>query len=83
MCLVCFLHSRISIHAAREGGDGDVATYMALVDISIHAAREGGDLGVCDFASASGISIHAAREGGDGKAKALYAKWDDFNPRRP
>ena len=56
----------ISIHAAREGGDGDVATYMALVDISIHAAREGGDGNPSYLFNAIVlISIHAAREGGD------------------
>ena len=57
---------RISIHAAREGGDGSRLTVCcARTEISIHAAREGGD-----FADAFGepiyvISIHAAREGGD------------------
>ena len=52
--------------------------------ISIHAAREGGDVSPPrDCSRLAEISIHAAREGGDGKAKALYAKWDDFNPRRP
>ena len=51
--------------------------------ISIHAAREGGDPVIIALYNDVFISIHAAREGGDGKAKALYAKWDDFNPRRP
>ena len=33
----------ISIHAAREGGDGICLNVIPFVDISIHAAREGGD----------------------------------------
>ena len=37
---------RISIHAAREGGDFAYSGVIrALRMISIHAAREGGDLG--------------------------------------
>ena len=36
--------ARISIHAAREGGDDvTLADYKAALRISIHAAREGGD----------------------------------------
>ena len=35
--------SKISIHAAREGGDADGGVVCALRVISIHAAREGGD----------------------------------------
>ena len=38
------LQQRISIHAAREGGDENGFTAMQETDISIHAAREGGDL---------------------------------------
>ena len=35
---------RISIHAAREGGDGDFCFVIPYFErISIHAAREGGD----------------------------------------
>ena len=38
------LQIKISIHAAREGGD-DVTLCLTSVDmISIHAAREGGDV---------------------------------------
>ena len=33
----------ISIHAAREGGDGLVYNDDKQITISIHAAREGGD----------------------------------------
>ena len=33
----------ISIHAAREGGDGNKAELAGKLAISIHAAREGGD----------------------------------------
>ena len=35
--------TKISIHAAREGGDSDNANKMGTSMISIHAAREGGD----------------------------------------
>ena len=56
---------KISIHAAREGGDDSAAYLIGRLDISIHAAREGGDLtGFCRKAKPH-ISIHAAREGGD------------------
>ena len=34
---------RISIHAAREGGDNLFSVAMGKYAISIHAAREGGD----------------------------------------
>ena len=55
----------ISIHAAREGGDGNGYSRRCIIVISIHAAREGGDK-VRLFRELSGrISIHAAREGGD------------------
>ena len=60
------LYRRISIHAAREGGDGLTATVSLKAGISIHAAREGGDR--CrhnGYKKAPAISIHAAREGGD------------------
>ena len=40
--------SRISIHAAREGGDElKHCSFNVDVVISIHAAREGGDLFAC------------------------------------
>ena len=35
---------KISIHAAREGGDAQVVTDGDAATISIHAAREGGDV---------------------------------------
>ena len=38
----------ISIHAAREGGDGTFFRYIHIGIISIHAAREGGDPLLCD-----------------------------------
>ena len=81
--ILCEGLSRISIHAAREGGDLMLIPLAFADSISIHAAREGGDLGVCDFASASGISIHAAREGGDYAYMGYTPFTTDFNPRRP
>ena len=37
------MYVKISIHAAREGGDGKALFYYDDDLISIHAAREGGD----------------------------------------
>ena len=58
---------RISIHAAREGGDEWKNRKYVTAKISIHAAREGGDLKHCVYPLMVLISIHAAREGGDYK----------------
>ena len=55
----------ISIHAAREGGDGHGDRRNGSVGISIHAAREGGDDVWGQILAKLDISIHAAREGGD------------------
>ena len=56
----------ISIHAAREGGDGAVViVFLYTFCISIHAAREGGDYISPPRVIIHAISIHAAREGGD------------------
>ena len=55
----------ISIHAAREGGDVNVAQIKTNQIISIHAAREGGDSETRENGTNTAISIHAAREGGD------------------
>ena len=44
MRAVTYTHRpKISIHAAREGGDGLRRVYANNTHISIHAAREGGD----------------------------------------
>ena len=56
---------RISIHAAREGGDRNARCRASTLSISIHAAREGGDFASNPTYEDFGISIHAAREGGD------------------
>ena len=60
-----FNWKRISIHAAREGGDSERLSVMLTDVISIHAAREGGDDEVKRCRFDNYISIHAAREGGD------------------
>ena len=39
-----YVTAKISIHAAREGGDHENRQIRCVVNISIHAAREGGDL---------------------------------------
>ena len=74
---------RISIHAAREGGDGAVLIVPPCAAISIHAAREGGDLSEGMNPCLSMISIHAAREGGDRKGTGFRFRRKYFNPRRP
>ena len=56
---------RISIHAAREGGDDTYPSQIVNRAISIHAAREGGDPLAFKLRIRFEISIHAAREGGD------------------
>ena len=56
---------RISIHAAREGGDIEEIFVNIANAISIHAAREGGDHSFFILSPRIKISIHAAREGGD------------------
>ena len=73
----------ISIHAAREGGDGIKVPSTHPLDISIHAAREGGDLLHDAKHGDFYISIHAAREGGDCTHFRTAVLWHDFNPRRP
>ena len=73
----------ISIHAAREGGDGLGCGQRAGVQISIHAAREGGDVSPPRDWSKLAISIHAAREGGDSYRLWHNGSDNDFNPRRP
>ena len=74
---------RISIHAAREGGDA-LACYIVKKDkISIHAAREGGDRSLSCSQSPQTISIHAAREGGDYYPPLRTKEARYFNPRRP
>ena len=43
MVIYDLVERRISIHAAREGGDLALSTCCSKNGISIHAAREGGD----------------------------------------
>ena len=74
---------RISIHAAREGGDDVGTPSNTEAEISIHAAREGGDAAYRGHCQRHFISIHAAREGGDARHNADYNRDCDFNPRRP
>ena len=73
----------ISIHAAREGGDGVPHEDLQKPGISIHAAREGGDAVGFYFYMIHGISIHAAREGGDKACGQAICHNGYFNPRRP
>ena len=65
--------SIISIHAAREGGDGYGGAKGFNSAISIHAAREGGDVSYIVLLNRpQAISIHAAREGGDCNAALAF-----------
>ena len=43
--------THISIHAPREGGDGNYPSRLRAYSISIHAPREGGDLRTADGVS--------------------------------
>ena len=79
----CKLAGHISIHAAREGGDGCGSGTRRGMAISIHAAREGGDVKAPAGVPAYKISIHAAREGGDTMLAAVRLGLAYFNPRRP
>ena len=74
---------RISIHAAREGGDSSRVRSTVSYNISIHAAREGGDDVRGTVFIGVDISIHAAREGGDNEHSNSNGVNDYFNPRRP
>ena len=76
---------RISIHAAREGGDLHriPGQHRGCHLISIHAAREGGDPCQRIGCRAGVISIHAAREGGDPVMIALYNDVFEFQSTPP
>ena len=50
----------ISIHAAREGGDGEGYEINYRTLISIHAAREGGD-SRCDIATQAHLNFNPRR----------------------
>ena len=56
---------RVSIHAARAGGDSGNTFTFALYIVSIHAARAGGDQVSGILCGTNKVSIHAARAGGD------------------
>ena len=66
MLEICPMTLKISIHAPREGGDGQLSRFSSQsILISIHAPREGGDLVSAAYPVPWNISIHAPREGGD------------------
>ena len=74
---------RISIHAAREGGDYVKNLIADVADISIHAAREGGDQRTAERSRYQHISIHAAREGGDPQCRLLRKARTKFQSTPP
>ena len=64
--LPVFVKPRISIHAAREGGDVSASNYdeFNIIFQSTPPVKAATCLPLC-FLSNPAISIHAAREGGD------------------
>ena len=75
---------KISIHAAREGGDDELGNVLFDGRISIHAAREGGDaLPLVGNVKQQSISIHAAREGGDILCRRVTVGYDLFQSTPP
>ena len=74
---------RISIHAAREGGDSSRVRSTVSYIISIHAAREGGDDFLAQQDHDKTISIHAAREGGDTNADKAIKIYKIFQSTPP
>ena len=75
---------RISIHAAREGGDGG-AIFMKAFESVFQSTPPVKAATITEIALAGikYISIHAAREGGDGKPANYKRNYEHFNPRRP
>ena len=74
----------ISIHAPREGGDGEVwGKYHPDANISIHAPREGGDsVGQLRLVRLKDFNPRPPR-GGRRQRMAFNARHGDFNPRPP
>ena len=74
----------ISIHAAREGGDGiDAIGYITESLFQSTPPVKAATYAGLESTIAGWISIHAAREGGDGRHSAVGVGGFDFNPRRP
>ena len=74
----------ISIHAAREGGDGYISVPNHQPCISIHAAREGGD----EIVSQSPRDAELFQSTPPVKAATRFFSANstlgkNFNPRRP
>ena len=76
--------ARVSIHAAREGGDQSLFKTVGMIRVSIHAAREGGDI------PATGNRQHQVRFQSTPPVKAATSsthtrrdRKGGFNPRRP
>ena len=68
LMLFPFLFHVISIHAPREGSDGQFCeSFLHSLVISIHAPREGSDGRRGEPEGRQEISIHAPREGSDSK----------------
>ena len=77
MRLFRVLLERISIHAAREGGDKIHAYARISSSISIHAAREGGD----DNSAWSFVAIAEFQSTPPVKAATLNSNFCDWSDR--
>src|ERR1039458_995674 len=74
----------VSIHAAREGGDGTRRTLgPRRTRFNPRRPRGRRPEHVRDLRHGRGVSIHAAREGGDAATRTTTSFWSCFNPRRP
>ena len=81
---VCKVFAKISIHAAREGGDVLITSEICgVVQFQSTPPVKAATIKIWFYAFSVIISIHAAREGGDAKRVLDGTEKDDFNPRRP
>ena len=74
----------ISIHAAREGGDGLAPVFINQPKAFQSTPPVKAATMICKLGNLLIIiSIHAAREGGDNNFRFRAVRQHDFNPRRP
>ena len=76
--------AKISIHAAREGGDAWTTAFMLwTTQFQSTPPVKAATALIVDDEARIPISIHAAREGGDGGNRRSSRSTPHFNPRRP
>ena len=74
----------ISIHAAREGGDGYILLCGLGILVSIHAAREGGDARcLCSHVRKTEFQSTPPVKAATTISSLLSLNASHFNPRRP